>query len=74
MEKDVDRLYNAYQIPQYTFQIYASKSNYVHADGHTPVEDMIIIHEEQLKAGLKCPIDSFYSNVLAFQKLSIIQL
>lgn len=35
---------------------------------------MVIVYEEQLKAGLRFPINPFYSDIVNFYKLSIAQL
>lgn len=73
LEKGLDCLYNANHIPRDTFQIHASSSN-VHTDDHILVEDTVIVYKEQMKAGLRFPIDPFYTDVLNFHKLSIAQI
>lgn len=72
-ERNGDCLYNTYYISRDTFQIYALWLN-VRADDHVPTEDIIIVYEGQLKAGLRFLIDPFYTNFLNFYKLSIAQL
>lgn len=37
-------------------------------------EDTIMVYEEQLKAGLRLPMDPFFIEFLQFHKLSITQL
>lgn len=57
-KQDVGHFYDIYQIPQESFHVLASSpcvcvNNLIHA------EDTIIVFEEQLKAGLRYPIDPF---------------
>lgn len=72
-ERDVNCLYNLYQISRDMFEVSPSRPN-IHVDDHVHAEDMIIVYEEQLKAGLRFPIGPFYGEILAIYKLSIAQL
>lgn len=70
IEKDVDCLYNLYQIPRDLFRVYAPNSN-VCVDDQIPAEDTIMIYKEQLKASLRFPISPFFTKVLRFHKLVV---
>lgn len=73
IEKDVDRLYNNYQISQELFRVHAPNQR-VRMDAQIPADDIIMVYEEQLKAGLWFPMDPFFIEVLLFHKLAVAQL
>lgn len=45
IEKDVDRLYNFYQIPKDLFWVYAPNSN-IQVGNQIPTEETIMVYEE----------------------------
>lgn len=70
--KDLARSYNLYQIPKDLFEVLTPKPN-ARADG--PIENCtLLLYEEQSKARLGFPIDSFFAEILAFHKLFVAQL
>lgn len=72
-EQDVDRLNSQYQISQESFRVFALSSG-VHVTDLIPAEGIIIVFEEQLKAGLQILMDPFFIDDLRFHKLSVAQL
>lgn len=73
IERDVDHLYDHYQISCEIFRIYTPNPN-VRVDDQIPAEDTIMVYEEQLKVGLQFSIDLFFIEILRFHKLSVVQL
>lgn len=72
-KKDMDRMYNLYQIPRDLFRVYAPNSN-VHVYDQIPVEDTIMVYGEHLNAGLRFPMDPFFIEDLSFHELVVAQL
>lgn len=65
IEKDVDRLYNHYQISQELFWVHAPNPR-IHMDDQILTENTIIVYEKQLKVGLRFSIDPFFIEVIPF--------
>lgn len=55
IQRDVDRLFDNYQISREIFRVYAPYSN-VRDDDQIPTKHTIMVYEEQLKAGLFGPV------------------
>lgn len=72
-EKDVDHLHYHYQISQEIFCIYTPSPS-LHVDNQIPMENTIMVYEEQLNASLQFPMDPFFTKVLRFYKFSVTQL
>lgn len=58
-EYDVDYLYDVYHISRESFRLFAPSPD-VRMSDLIPAEDTIIVFKEQLKAGLRFLIDSFF--------------
>lgn len=72
-ERDIEHFYDIYQIPQESFHIFAPSPR-VRVNDLIPAENTIMVFEEQLKVGLRFPIDPFFIDILRFHKLSVVQL
>lgn len=59
LKRYVDRLYDTYHIPRETFQVLAPSPR-VRANDVILANDTIIVFKEQLKAGLRFPLDPFF--------------
>lgn len=67
-KRHLTNLSASYQISNELFKILAPYFH-IHIDGRIPEQDTFIVYEEQMKVGLRFPIDQFYMDVLTVHKL-----
>lgn len=72
-KKDVDHLYNHYQISRELFQVHTLNSR-IRLDDQIPAKDTIIVYKEKLEVNLQFSINLFFVEVFRFNKLAAAQL